>query len=107
MVEFDVEGDAAFLSSLDHLGADIAEAVLDNLFQVAANLTWQQFCQSYNWRIHQRYPVDTYPGGFEYFIFDVPLPTPIALKHKRTQIKVYALNHMAPKAGIILCAVAQ
>ena len=107
MVKFDVESDGTFLRSLDELGTDLANEVLDDLFGIAATLSWQQYCEKYKWREHTRIPVDTYPGAIEYFIFDVPLSTALKIKYRRSHIEIYALNYQAPNAGIILCAVAK
>lgn len=102
MVEFDVESDDSFLRTLDEVGATIAEFVLTDLFTVAAQLSWDEFSTAYNWRPHDRLPVETYPGAIEYFRFTVKLPS--GMRPGLDAVEIFAKES---PGTLVLCAVAQ
>lgn len=63
-------------------------------------MTWHEFCAAYNWREHQRDPMDTYPGAVPYYRFDVTLPDGM----RQTLVAIFSLTY---DEGLVLCAVAQ
>lgn len=102
MVEFDVESDDSFLRTLDEIGGTVAEYVLTDLFTVAAALSWANFSSTYNWRPHERLPVETYPGAIEYFRFTVKLPP--GMRPGLDAVEIFAKES---HGALVLCAVAQ
>jgi hypothetical protein len=100
VVEFDVQSDQAFADSLAALGDAVADAVVSDLFQVAALMSWPEFCAAYQWREHVRVPIDTYPGALPYYRFVVTLPAGL----DRDQVDIFAVTY---EDSVVLCAVAQ
>ena len=100
MVSFDVETDRTFLESLDDLGQDVVDAVFNELFNVAAHLSWPDFCTAYQWREHVRQSIDTYPGAVPYYRFVIALPEGVG----RGAVDIFALSY---EDSLVLCAVAQ
>ncbi|QHI96739.1 hypothetical protein GT347_01260 [Xylophilus rhododendri] len=102
MIKFDVEQDPAFLETLADLGRPVAQAVLHNLFHVAAQLEWTEFAELYDWQVHEREPIDTYPGAVDYYRFTVQLPA--GLRPPDDLVDVFCLLY--PDV-LVICAVAQ
>jgi hypothetical protein len=102
VIEFNVEQDPAFYDSLTYLPQDVAEAVIENLFQVAAFLDWPDFAAQYAWRPYILNPVDTYPGANDRYQFTVPLPN--GMRPPNDLVDVYC--ELYPNV-VVVCAVAK
>lgn len=102
--QFDLESDPAFVESLDALGADVADFVIEHLITVASHLEWATFVQTYGWRLLQRVPVDTYPGANDYYCFDVQLVGGMLTTQGQQVVVIYAVNY---GTSLVLCAVAR
>lgn len=64
MVNFNVEEDPGFLSSLEYLGPVAEDDVLDALAAIVAqNLTWDEFVEEHGWLLVQLEGEATYPGA--------------------------------------------
>jgi hypothetical protein len=97
VVSFDVVTDKIFLETLSDLGQGVETAVINELFHVAALLSWGDFCATYRWSEHLRVPIDTYPGAIPYYRFTIGLPQGQA-------VDIFALSY---GENLVLCAVAQ
>lgn len=101
---FDVKSEDHFLQTLSDFGRSVATFVVYDLLVVASGLQWKDFEHQYNWREHERVPVDTYPGVTIYYCFDVVLPADLQKESGIQEVVVYATNY---GDELVLCNVAK
>lgn len=101
MITFDALEKPEFLESLNVLGQDVADAVLNHLEDVASTLGWDDFVEDYAWRPLVLLPVETYPGADPLFVFTVPLPE--GMRPPDDLVDVYC--QLYPNV-VVICAVA-
>ena len=97
MVEFNIEEDGRFLTSLEDLGLDGEIDVLKALEDIAsANLAWKDFVEMYGWVQVVWQGDNTYPGAMELYTFAVEGPSGT----------IYQIAGSCVNEKIVVCSVA-